>query len=72
MQNFMELNMKNVFHPKTVTLGVYGLETDFGQFVTKHLITRQGQNPNLNYIYIYIYIIYIYTYIYIYIYIYTF
>ena len=47
MQNFMELNIKNLFHPKTLTFRVYWLDTDFWQFVTKHLINRQGQNTNV-------------------------
>ena len=32
MQNFMELNMKKIFDPKTVAFGFWGLETIFWQF----------------------------------------
>ena len=35
MQNFMELNMKKFFNPKTVTLRMWGLEASFQQFGSK-------------------------------------
>ena len=35
MQNFMELNMKNVFHPRTVKFRFWDLETIFGNLGLK-------------------------------------
>ena len=37
MQNFMELDMKKMLHPKAVTSGVWG-KTSLGQFKPKELI----------------------------------
>ena len=32
MQNFMELDMKKISDPKTLTFGVWGLKPNLGQF----------------------------------------
>ena len=34
MQNFMGLGMRKFFDPKTVTFGIWGLKTSFGQLGT--------------------------------------
>ena len=50
MQNFMELDMKNISDPKTLIFGIWGLKPNLGQFgpkiFDKGLIKPLVENPS--------------------------
>ena len=53
MQNFMELDMKNISDPKTLIFGIWGLKPNLGQFgpkiFGKGLIKPLVENPSSNF-----------------------
>ena len=53
MQNFMELDMKEISHPKALTFGIWHLKTSLGQFgpkpFGKGLIKPLVKNPSSNF-----------------------
>ena len=48
MQNFMELDKKNVLDPKAVTFQVQGLKTSLGQFGSKGFIKSPESKDEYN------------------------